>query len=321
MKSSRMSFIAGLGVAFGIGVLGCEPLPRKSLVNAMLDPGATMQRHLAAISQPTPTPPKRVTDRKPNLTGRTLILEYHKLSRKNTDLDRTPAKFRQDLQTLYDLGYRPVTVTEWLDGNMHLPPGASPVILTFDDAHPSQFKFKKDGSIDPNCFVAIWQQFAAKHPDFPVHGTFFILPPWPFGQAKHLKDKVAMLREMGSEVACHTWHHFNLTSLSDEQVKEEIGSALEWLEKDFGVTNTTLAYPYGNKPKNMDLVRGFVWNGKPYKVRCAFVAAGNPSEQPNAKDFDPWSIPRVLAGDRANESTSWLKVMKTSKRFPPYVAP
>jgi peptidoglycan/xylan/chitin deacetylase (PgdA/CDA1 family) len=317
MDHSWMRFAALSLVAAGLAATGCDPLPRHGL--ALLAPQSSVDRHMGLVANPIPL--KRVSTRKANPTGRTLILEYHKLSRRNTELDRTPAKFKKDLETLYKEGYRPVTVSEWLDGKMHLAPGASPVILTFDDAHPSQLRFKKDGTIDPNCFVAIWQQFAVTHPDFPVHGTFFVLPPWPFGQAKYIQEKVKMLRESGSEIACHTYHHYDMAKLSDDKVMEEIATSLDWLEKDFGVTNVPLAFPYGNKPKNMELLKGFTWNGKEYHVRCSMVAAGNPAEQPTAKSFDNWKIPRVVVCEESGGSTQWLKVMLKSTKFAPYVAP
>src|ERR1051326_5623918 len=165
MDFSRMNVCAFALFTAALTAVSCDPLPKRSLLNAVMDPQGTVERHLG-LAGSAPAPVKRVTNRKPNPNGRTLILEYHKLSRKSGELDRTPVKFRADLEKLYKLGYRPVTVSEWIDGTMSLPPGASPVILTFDDAHPSQLKFKKDGTLDPNCFVAIWKAFAEKHPDF-----------------------------------------------------------------------------------------------------------------------------------------------------------
>ncbi len=302
-------------------ISGCDPLPRRSLVNAVLNPSQPVAR-VADYKPPTPKQaPARATNRRANLSGKTLIIEYHKLSARNTLLDRTPAKFRQDLEKLYKDGFRPVTVSEWLDGQMPLPPGASPVILTFDDAHPSQLQLTKQGALAPNCFVGIWTEFAAKHPDFPVHGTFFILPNRTFGSTRETKQKVAMLQQMGSEVACHTWNHPDLSKLSDEQVMREIAMSLDWLEREFGVTNTTLAFPYGNQPRNRELVKGFTWNGKQYHLRAAFVAAGNPADQPDSPKFDPWRIPRSVACENMGGSSTWIRVMKTSKKYPPYVAP
>jgi len=299
---------------------GCGATPKHDLLNAMMNPPASAAGFLSQQAM-LASAAKRVTDRKPNTDGKILILEYHKLSHKSTELDRTPAKFRADLAKLYKLGFRPVTVTEWLDGKMPLPPGASPVIMTFDDAHPSQIKFKKDGTLDPNCFVGIWKEFAESHPDFPVHATFFILPPYPFGQVKFIKEKVKMLQDLGSEVDCHTYHHYNLARCSDETVKKEIATSLDWLQDEFGVTDVSMAYPYGNKPRNMSIVKGFEYDGKEYHVRCAFLAAGNPADPMTSKKFNLWTIPRVVACDEEGGISTWLKVMPKSKRFPPYVAP
>jgi hypothetical protein len=204
---------------------------------------------------------------------------------------------------------------------MPLAPGASPVIVTFDDSHESQFKLTKDGSVDPNCFVGIWKAFAEKHPDFPVHGTFFVLPPHPFGHKAQYHAKVKMLQAMGSEIASHTYGHSNLARDPEEKVKSEISRSLDWLEKEFGVKNVTLAFPYGNKPKNMDLLKGFDYGGKHYKLRATFLAAGEPAEPISSKKFDIWRIPRVVVCEDEGGSTYWLKIMEKSKRYAPFVEP
>lgn len=298
---------------------GCDPLPRHALARSADDPKAIADTQV--VLKPKPTPPKPVTNRKGNTDGKILILEYHKLSGKNTLLDRTPAKFRADLDKLYKLGYRPVTVSEWLDNKMPLAPGASPVILTFDDAHESQMRLTKQGTVDPNSFVGIWQAFAEKHPDFPVHGTFFILPPYPFGHKAEYKAKVKMLQAMGSEIASHTWGHSNLARDSEDKVKSEIARSLDWLQSEFGVTNVTMAFPYGNKPHNMGMLKGFDYKGKHYALRSTFLAAGEPAPALTSKKFDNWRIPRVVVCEDEGGSTYWLKVMEKSKRWAPYVEP
>jgi len=317
MDHSRMRLCIVVSILAAL-LSGCEPFPKHAL-NVVLDPRASTTG--ALFRQVLAEPAKRVSERKANLDGKILILEYHKLSGKSTELDRTPTRFRGDLEKLYKLGFRPVTVSEWQDNKMQLPPGASPVIMTFDDSHPSQIRFKKDGTLDSNCFVSIWKKFAETHPDFPVHATFFILPPYPFGQVKFIKDKVKMLQDLGSEVASHTYHHYNLAQCSDDTVKKEIATSLDWLQSDFGVTNVSLAFPYGNKPRHMSIVKGFEYGGKEYHVRCSFLAAGNPAEPLTSKKYNPWIIPRVVACEEEGGITSWLKVMPKSKVFAPYVAP
>jgi peptidoglycan/xylan/chitin deacetylase (PgdA/CDA1 family) len=313
-----MRLLAPALIATALLVAGCDPLP-KHISTIIPSQKPAVAKHTLAALHPTA---KRVTKRKANLNGKILILEYHKLSGKNTQLDRTPAKFRADLEKLYKQGYRPVTLNEWLDDKMPLPPGASPVIITFDDGHDSQFRFKKDGSIDPNCFVGIWREFAEKHADFPVHGTFFfVLPKYPFGQIKHVKDKIKMLQSWGSEIDCHTYHHKNLARCDDETVKKEIATALDWLEAEFGVTNVSLAFPYGNKPRHMNIVKGFEWNGKEYSLRSTLLAAGEPADPITSKKYNPWLIHRVVVCEDEGGSTTWLNLMQKNKKYAPYVAP
>lgn len=324
MKLSRKSlFLFLVGSTL---IAGCDPLPRRGIGEMEFVPKLVSASPIAEAIAPTqvavaiPKAKARVTNRKANKDGKIMILEYHAIGRKNTLLDRTVASFRNDLEKLYKLGYRPVTATEWLDDRMELAPGASPVIITFDDARDSQFQFDKEGKITKNCFVGIWKDFAEKHPDFPVHGTFFVLPPYSFGQIHHVADKIKMLQEMGSEIASHTWHHKNLSVQTDETVKREIATSLDWLEQ-FGVHNPTLAFPYGNKPKNMKLMEGFTYKGKAYSIKASFLAAGEPSAPITDKKFNRWQIRRVVACENEGGSTYWMNVMKKGKKFTPYVAP
>lgn len=301
---------------------GCERLSEGDIATALAHPRSTIGRRLTMLAVPPAAPvAKRITKRRANASGAILILEYHKLDAKNTLLDRSPAKFRKDLERLYALGYRPVTVSAWLNGKMKLPPGASPVIITFDDSHESQFRLTKEGSVAPNTFVGTWLAFAQKHPDFPLHATFFVLPPHPFGQVDLSRKKVKMLLDWGSEIGCHTYHHPDLAKCTDARVKEEIATSLDWLEHEFGVTDVPLAFPYGIKPKNMSILRGFQYEGREYHVSCALLAAGEPAKGLNSKQFDPWVIHRVVACDRPGGSSEWLQIMKKSPRFAPYVAP
>jgi peptidoglycan/xylan/chitin deacetylase (PgdA/CDA1 family) len=135
-----------------------------------------------------------------------------------------------------------------------------------------------------------------------------------------IDHKIKMLQAMGSEVASHTWHHKNLSVQTDETVKKEIATSLDWLEK-FGVTNPTLAFPYGNRPRNMKLMEGFTYNGKQYHVKGSFLAAGEPSDPINGKKFNRYQIRRVVACENEGGSTYWLNVMSKGKKFAPYVAP
>jgi hypothetical protein len=108
-----------------------------------------------------------------------LIVEFHRLAKQDARWDRSVEGFRNDLARLYRMGFRPVTLSLYVSGRMELLPGASPVVITFDDSHPSQLRFLPDGQLDPECAVGVWRAFASQHQGFPIRATFFVLPTSP----------------------------------------------------------------------------------------------------------------------------------------------
>ena len=108
-----------------------------------------------------------------------MILEYHKIDNPEGRWTRTPENFKGDLKRLWELGYRLVALTDYLDGKISLPAGTSPVILTFDDSSPGQFRYVQRGGdwvIDPECGLGILEAFAREHPGFGRAATFYVLP-------------------------------------------------------------------------------------------------------------------------------------------------
>ena len=85
-------------------------------------------------------------DLQPNELGRIMILEYHKIDLPEERWTRTPANFRRDLERLWERGYRLVALNDVLDGKIGIRRGTTPVVLTFDDSSPGQFKLiEKNG--------------------------------------------------------------------------------------------------------------------------------------------------------------------------------
>lgn len=213
---------------------------------------------------------------------------------------RSAAKFRRDLQRLHKMGFRPVTATEYLTGTMNLPPGASPVVMTFDDSPETQFALEPDGSLDPNCAVGIWGEFTKSHPDFPVRATFFVLPDAMFGPKKHVAKKIAMLKEWGCEIANHTVTHRSLRSLSASAVREEISGAIERLEAYGEDGPHPLALPMGISPRDRTLL------DRPDTSGVFLVGAG-PAPAPGPKlDAVRTRIPRIQAYDGPLSLDEWL---------------
>ena len=235
---------------------------------------------------------------------------YHHIANGKGAMYRSPEKFERDLENLYKMGFRPVTMTEYVQNKMKLAPGASPVVMTFDDAHPNQFKFLKDGSVDPKSGVGIWMKFAKTHPDFPVKGTWYVLPNL-WGQEKFKEKKIKMLLDMGSEIGNHTVHHKDLKKQSDEQVKAEIGKMNLLLQKLGIGKDMPFAPPYGSYPRNLKLVQKFSYAGKTIEHSSACLAGSCPGPSPeDKKHFNPYKIPRLHGNGRELGIDDWLNMVK-----------
>lgn len=307
---SRVGLVFGAGAVAALLVGGVFVLDSAE-AKSRQDPLPEIRRSEA------PTP--RVTKRLGNRQGAVLVLMYHKIGPKEAYMVRSKANFEKDLDRLYRLGYRPVTLEEYSQNRMPLPRGASPVVLTFDDSDPTQFRLKPDGSIDPNCFVGVWAKFAKKYPDFPVKGTFFILPNGPFGQSKLAAKKLEMLRGWGSEIGSHTMTHTALNTLTDAKVSWELGASYEYIAK-LGFTARSFATPYGIAPKNRTLLKRATWNGRTYGYENIVLAGSSPAPSPLSRKLDRTRIPRVKAYGGELGINDWLTKMKQGKPKP-YVQP
>ena len=255
---------------------------------------------------PAPANPSaRVTARKGNTEGEVMILQYHGFSPIEKRYDRSYANFKKDLERVYKLGCRPVTMSEYVENRMPIPPGSTPVVLTFDDSNPTQFKFLPNGSIDPHCGVGIWFEFWKEHPDFPIHGEFYVMPTMMFGQ-KHLVDlKLKMLNDWGSEIGNHTLDHKPLSKLSEAAAIKEIGGTSAYLEKK-GITKVHFCMPYGLFPHNHKLVEKVTYNGKTYTLDSNVLCGANPAPSPISKKFNKYRIPRILCNGESDGVNTWL---------------
>ncbi len=272
----------------------------------------------AAPASPSPTiavKAKPVTTRPPNEAGLIPILEYHRITPKPSPYDRSAAQFRGDLERLYREGYRPIALQDLLDKKIDLPQGASPVVLTFDDADVSQFRYRPDGTIDPDCAVAILEEFSRKHADWPVRATFFVLPDSAFGPAKERTKKFRYLREtLGCEIGNHTVTHRSLRSLSDEAAQHEIGEAVQKIQAILpGTSVDTIALPMGISPKDRTLLAKGTFAGRAYSNKAVLLVGANPSPSPHSKEFAPLRLPRIQAVEGDSGITDWLNRLQKSE--------
>lgn len=233
-------------------------------------------------------------------------MEYHKIAKEEARWDRSISRFKSDLDRFYSMGFRPVTLSSYLSNSMDLAPGASPIVFTIDDSHPSQFKLREDGTLDPDCLVGIWAEFAKSHPDFPVLATFYVLPDTgPWGQRQLVDKKLQMIKDWGCEMGSHTLTHRKLSSLTEPEIKKELAGPIDFLAGK-GFECKTIALPYGISPKNQNLLRGFGLNGKHYGYKAALLVGAEPAPAPDSPKFNPMRLPRVQSTEGDYGLTFWL---------------
>ncbi|HHY95332.1 MAG TPA: polysaccharide deacetylase family protein [Firmicutes bacterium] len=268
-----------------------------------------------------------------NELGRPLILEYHRIEPEEGRWARTPEHFHQDLERLYREGYRLVPLTDYLRGRIDLPAGLSPVILTFDDSSPGQFRLLEAGQtpppppkrngpppnplkvgeryIDPDCAVGVLLDFAAQHPDFGRAATFYVLFPTPFGQADCWQEKLKFLVDVGMEIGNHTYSHASLKDLKGPDIQKELALPQRKVAEVIpGYQLRSLALPFGEGPRkeaDKALLMHGEHEGTAYHHLGVVLVGAEPAPSWASRNFRPQAIPRVQA--IPEELDKWLSYL------------
>jgi len=246
-----------------------------------------------------------------NELGFVPILVYHLIDNKEGRWTRTPENFRRDLLELYNKNYVLVPLNDYLTGNMDIPLGKSPAVITFDDSTPGQFRLLKKGGetvVDPNCAVGILRDFGAQHPGFGHAATFFINAQ-PFGQNEYWQKKLQLLNEWGFEIGNHTYSHKNLKGLTAAQVADEIVKLQEHIRQALpGYQPKSMAIVQDGLPVSYDtMLKGNI-RGIEYKhngvVRWAWSAALSPFD----REYKPGYVQRIQVFQDNGRSSlvNWL---------------
>ncbi|MTI80426.1 MAG: hypothetical protein FH758_06000 [Firmicutes bacterium] len=255
-----------------------------------------------------------------NELGQVPILVYHLIGEEEGRWTRTPENFRRDLQELYDSDYVLVSLSEYISGDMDVPEGKSPAVITFDDSTAGHFRLieKEDGEtmVDPDSAVGILKEFGEEHPDFGHYATFFINAE-PFGQPQYWKKKLQLLDEWGFEIGNHTYGHQNLGGLTPEQVGDQIVRLQEHIQQalpDFKPNLFAIAQD-GIPQEYNSMVSGEI-NGVKYQHDAVLRWAWRAYESPFHKDYDPYQIQRIQVFQDKGQSTlvSWLDRI-SAKRY------
>ena len=228
----------------------------------------------------------------------------------NVDADgynRTSEALENDLEQYYQWGYRMIRLDDYLDGNIDVEYGYSPIIITFDDGldQAKVVGFDEDGYplFSEYSALAVLESVKKRHPDFNVTATFFVNGGL-FGNT--YEDDVKLMNWMvdnGYDIGNHTWNHAYLDIATEDEIQEQVGRVYELLDEIIpGKYVNILAEPFGipnlddNDPKYDYIFDGY-YNGKHYTTKAALLCAWTRQVSPFNIEYDNRHLLRIRGYD------------------------
>lgn len=272
----------------------------------------------------------------PNESGEIPIVMFHSLIEayeENTEKEYTTtfAEFEALLQTLYDLGFRLISMSDYIECNISVPAGTMPMVFTFDDGTAGQFNLIEENGelkVNPKSAAGILMAFNEKHPDFGQHAMFYVnmdKGDKTFEGAGTLKERFEILLAQGFELGNHTWGHVKysepVNNFSDK-IQESLGKNQE---KAYEIIPDlefySLALPYGHVPVNDDLkvfLEKGSYNGVEYENKSIMAVGANPAPASISKNYNNGYVARIRAQGRVAvecDLTWWLPKMTQTRMF------
>ena len=252
-----------------------------------------------------------------NENGSIMVLMYHKFADKSTDAwTRSFSDFKKDLEILYEKNYYPINMNDYIEGNIDVPYGKTPVILTFDDGTAGQLSFEwvnDEFTIKEKTAVKVYQDFVKEHPDFPMKGTFYIMSTNFFGAKGTFRQRLEALINLGFEIGNQTQNHYPLQKAgSSEKVIEEVGGLAKFVDQQipgykissFSIPGGTMTKRYANDVYSGEY-KGFKYENK----GIVLLFSSKPALSPINKELDLKQIPRIrVAGNEkvSNDFGYWI---------------
>lgn len=254
-----------------------------------------------------------------NELGKVPIMMYHGIKNiknsetkyigGNVDKDgytRTVEAFRNDLETYYKKGYRMIRLSDYINGNIDVEYGYSPIILTFDDGNENNIRvtgLDTDGNIiiDPNSAVGILEEYKKKYPDYNVTAIFFITNNL-FNQPEYNEKIIKWLVDNGYEVGNHTQGHNNFSNIDSNKTQQVVGYMYNKLDSIIGdkyskIVALPFGSPYNKNHSNYQYILNGSYNGIEYETVAALRVGWEPEVSPFNKEFDKTFLKRCRAYD------------------------
>lgn len=129
---------------------------------------------------PTPVPSTPLTATVWEQDPFTAVLTYHQFAanhaKQSTGLKVRFEDFEHQLNQLYDAGFTLITLEDWMSGQIIVPPGRRPLILSLDDLYfNNQIRLDHE-TMEPlaDTGIGILWRFYQDHPDFGFSAALFV---------------------------------------------------------------------------------------------------------------------------------------------------
>ncbi|NLP46507.1 MAG: polysaccharide deacetylase family protein [Epulopiscium sp.] len=258
----------------------------------------------------------------PNEIGHIMVVMYHGIL-DNPPYHRTAEEFWKDLKYMYDHGYRPISITDYMNQNITVEPGYTPIVLTFDDGLPSTFSFIEENGVlkvNPNSAVGIMNRFAETYPDFGKAATFYINGHDPFEGAGTIKERLEYLINEGYDISNHTYTHADLAKLDSKEIQKEIGKVDAMIKNIVpNYIMKSFSYPFGKRPQEefRKWIASGSYEGHEYAYEIAFrEGPSGPFVPPIHVQYDPYNVPRVRGSEGAEGDLWWY--FNYYEKYPKY---
>lgn len=253
---------------------------------------------------------------KVNELGRIPVMMYHGIRDEepkyiggNIDKDgyhRTVEAFKKDLDFYYNNGYRMVRLIDYVNGEIDVPLGMSPIVITFDDGLVNNMKvigLDSEGEliIDPNCAIGILEEYKKKYSDYNVTATFFVNSSL-FNQKEYDEKILKWLIEHGYDIGNHSYNHADFSKIDVDSTKYEIGRMYKTLDSIIGdkyvnIVALPFGSPYKKSHSNFEYILDGSYDGFDYKTVSTLRVGWESDYSPFSNDFDKTLIKRIRAYD------------------------
>ncbi len=255
-----------------------------------------------------------------------MIVMYHKFSSsENDEWTRSYENFYNDLKYLYDHNYISISLSDYINNDIKVPVGCTPIVLTFDDGTKGQFNLirNEEGELvaNPNSAVGVMERFYKEYPDFGINGTFYINSSGFFAGEGTNSEKLLYLINKGFEIGNHTSTHVNFNKTSIETIKKEVGSVSNMISNlTNGYEVNSLALPFGiSSSEYKSYIASGEYEGKTYENKVLLLVGSEPVYPSNNEKTNLLALPRVRArgGEKAVtfDLYYWLNIMEKNPKL------